>query len=172
MADISRVMDPIWRFNGRWTEKLSDLLDARCVRLDLKARKKEDAVRELVGLLVDAGKLEGDAERYAGEVMEREKISSTGIGGGIAIPHRLIAGVSGIMMAIGRSDKGVPYDTVDGKPAHLIFMIISAQGRNAEHLKILSKLSRLLNDRSFFEALMRAQSGEDVLEMFKDKEQG
>jgi fructose-specific phosphotransferase system IIA component len=172
MTDISRVTDNVWKFKGRWNERLSDLLDARCVRLELKARKKEDAIRELVELLADAGKLEGDAERYVGEIMAREKISSTGIGGGIAIPHRLIADVSGMMMAVGRSEKGVSFDSVDGKPAHLVFLIISAQGRNAEHLKILSKLSRLLNDRSFFDALMRIQSGEDMVEMFKAREPG
>jgi mannitol/fructose-specific phosphotransferase system IIA component (Ntr-type) len=74
------------------------------------------------------------------------------------------------MMAVGRSGKGVPFDSVDAKPAHLIFLIIGPQGRNVEHLKILSKLSRLLNDRRFFDSLMRAQSGEDVVEIFKSTE--
>lgn len=149
---------------------ISELMDARCIQLELAARKKEDAIEELVRLLADAGKLDG-VERYVGEVLEREKISSTGIGQGIAIPHRLAAGVGEIMIAVGRKgDKGVPFDSVDRKPAHLIFLIIGPQGHNNEYLKVLSKLSRYLNDRGFFEALMKVREAEDVIELVRGKE--
>jgi len=148
---------------------MDGIIDARCVRLDLAARKKQEVVAELVKLLADAGKLDG-VDRYVAEIMAREKISSTGIGQGIAIPHRLVTGVDGIMIAVGRSVKGIPFDSVDGKPAHLIFLIIGPQGRNNEYLKILSKLSSHLNDRGFFEALMRVKEPEEVVELILDRE--
>jgi len=148
---------------------ISEFMDGRCIRLELAARTKEEAVEELVRLLADAGKLDG-VERYVAEVLDRERISSTGIGQGIAIPHRLVAGVGEIMIAVGRKGKGVPFDSVDHKPAHLIFLIIGPKGRNSEHLKVLSKLSRYLNDRAFFEALMKVREAGEVVELVKERE--
>jgi len=149
---------------------ISDLLDPGCIRLELGTHLKEAAIKELVQLLAKAGKLNGTVERYVEEVMGREKISSTGIGKGIAIPHVLVAEVNEIMMAVGRSAKGVPFDSVDGKPAHLIFLIIGPQGQNSEYLKILSKLSRYLNDRTFFETLMKIENPEEVVDLVKERE--
>jgi mannitol/fructose-specific phosphotransferase system IIA component (Ntr-type) len=149
------------------------IMDSSCVRLALSARTKESAVEELVSLLAEAGKISDGADRvdrYVSEVMSREKISSTGIGNGIAIPHILISGVNSIMMAVGRSAKGVPFDSVDGKPAHLLFLIIGPQGQNSEYLKILSRLSRYLNDRGFFEALMKVSEPAEALELIKERE--
>jgi len=149
---------------------ISDLLDPDCIQLELAAHGKEAVIKELVHLLADAEKLEGSADHYVVEVMGREKISSTGIGNGIAIPHVLVAEVDEIMMAVGRSAKGIPFDSVDGKPAHLLFLIIGPQGRNNEYLKILSTLSRYLNDRAFFEALMKVETPEEVITLVEERE--
>jgi mannitol/fructose-specific phosphotransferase system IIA component (Ntr-type) len=150
---------------------VSDIIDPSCVRLELGAGEKEGAIRELVRLLAGTGKLDGyKLERYVEELMERERVSSTGIGQGIAISHRLVAGARAIMMAVGRSVKGVPFDSVDGKPVHLLFLIMGPQGRHNEYLKILGKLSWHLNDRNFFESLMRAQGPSEVVALFKDRE--
>ena len=149
---------------------ISDLLDPSCIQLELAARSKDVAIKELVRLLADAGKLNDSPERYISEVMAREKISSTGIGNGIAIPHVLVAEVDTIMMAVGRSSKGVTFEAVDGKPAHLLFLIIGPQGQNNEYLKILSKLSKYLNDRGFFDALMKVGTPEEVAELIKERE--
>jgi len=150
---------------------ISDLLDPGCIRLELGTHLKEAVIKELVQLLAKAGKLKDDTiDRYVEEVMGREKISSTGIGKGIAIPHVLVTEVSEIMMAVGRSVKGVPFNSVDGKPAHLIFLIIGPQGQNNEYLKILSKLSRYLNDRTFFETLMKIEDPAEVVELVKERE--
>jgi len=149
---------------------ISGLLDPSCIQLELAARSKDVAIKELVRLLADAGKLNDSPESYVGEVMAREKISSTGIGNGIAIPHVLVAEIDKIMMAVGRSAKGVPFESVDGKPAHLIFLIIGPQGRNNEYLKILSKLSKYLNDRGFFDALMKVETPAEVVDLIKERE--
>jgi fructose-specific phosphotransferase system IIA component len=149
---------------------ISDLLDPDCIQLELAAHGKEAVIKELVHLLADAEKLEGSADHYVVEVMGREKISSTGIGNGIAIPHVLVAEVEEIMMAVGRSAKGIPFDSVDGKPAHLLFLIIGPQGRNNEYLKILSTLSRYLNDRAFFEALMKVETPAEIITLVEERE--
>ena len=152
-------------------EKLSDIMDPRCIRLELTARGKEEAIEELVRLLAEAGKLD-DTEMCVGEVMARERISSTGIGQSVAIPHRLIAGISSIMMAVGRKGgKGIPFDSIDGKPVHMIFLIIGPQGKNNEYLKILSKLSSYLNDKVFFEAMMTVKEADEVMKLIKNREQ-
>jgi mannitol/fructose-specific phosphotransferase system IIA component (Ntr-type) len=153
-------------------DNISDLLDPDCIKLEIAARSsKEAALKELVHILADAGKLGGGSEdQYVSEVMNREKISSTGIGNGIAIPHVLVAEITKIMMAVGRSARGVPFESVDGKPAHLIFLIIGPQGRNNEYLKILSKLSKYLNDRGFFDALMKVETAEEVVDLVKERE--
>jgi fructose-specific phosphotransferase system IIA component len=148
---------------------VSDILDPQCVILELDARKKEDAIRELVGLFANTGKV-SRVEDCVTAILEREKISTTGIGHGIAIPHRLVAGVNEIMMAVGRKGKGVPFDSIDGKPAHLIFLVVGPSGRHNDYLKILSKLSRLLSDRTFFEALMKVQNADEALALIREKE--
>ncbi|GBU20964.1 PTS system IIA [Fibrobacteres bacterium R8-0-B4] len=153
---------------------ISTLLNPDCINLELSARSnKELAIKELVQLLAAAGKLNASDEavnRYTDQVMAREKISSTGIGNGIAIPHVLVAEADAITMALGRSAKGVPFESVDGKPAHLIFLIIGPQGKNNEYLKILSKLSKYLNDRAFFEALMKVETPAEVITLVKERE--
>ncbi|MDR2694246.1 MAG: PTS sugar transporter subunit IIA [Chitinispirillales bacterium] len=153
---------------------ISDLLNPDCIKLELTARSsKELAIKELVQLLAAAGKLNASDDavsRYTDDVMAREKISSTGIGNGIAIPHVLVAEAKSITMALGRSAKGVPFESVDGKPAHLIFLIIGPQGQNNEYLKILSKLSRYLNDRGFFEALMKVETPAEVIDLVTERE--
>ncbi|MDR0306178.1 MAG: PTS sugar transporter subunit IIA [Chitinispirillales bacterium] len=152
-------------------DNISDILDPSCIDLDLKTRKKEDIIRELVQLLADSGKIK-NVQQCVTEVLEREKISTTGIGHGIAIPHRLIADVSDIFMAVGRNAKGVNFDSIDRKPAHLIFLIIGPKGRHNDYIKVLSKLSRLLSDRTFFEALMRVGNIQEMLDFIKEREEG
>jgi len=151
---------------------ISDLLTPDGIQLKLAARSKEAAITELVHLLSNAKKLSGSngPDHYIAEVMAREKVSSTGIGNGIAIPHVLVAEVKEIIMAVGRSAKGVPFESVDGKPAHLIFLIIGPQGKNNEYLKILSQLSRYLDDRGFFDALMKVETPEDAIALLKERE--
>ncbi len=151
-------------------QNLSELLDVGCMQLEMKARQKFEAIEELVQLLLDCGKI-SDKERFIKELLERENLSSTGIGQGIAIPHRLTAGVDKTHIAFGRKVKGVPFESVDQKPAHIIFLILGPQGQHSEHLRILSSLSRYLHDRAFFEALMRAQSPLEIVQLIKSKEE-
>jgi fructose-specific phosphotransferase system IIA component len=152
-------------------EQLSEILDKRAVGLDLESKRKADVLQELVELAGEARELsnpEGIVERLA----ERERMSSTGIGNGIAIPHCMTDEVSATVLAIGRRKRGVKFDAADRRPVELFFLMLGPPGSDTEHLRLLSKLSRYLHDRGFHQALLKATSAEEVLQLFEAKEGG
>jgi len=147
-----------------------EALDPRCVSLDLKAKKKPEIIRELVALLADAGMIT-DADTVTREVLEREALTTTGIGGGIAIPHCLSASASTTRIAFGRRKSGAKFDAVDKRPVQLFFLMVGPPGAHNEHLRLLSRLARYLHDRAFCQGLLDAQSQDDVIEALRKKEQ-
>jgi fructose-specific phosphotransferase system IIA component len=150
-------------------ENLSDILDPRCVELELDGKRKQDLIRELVDVLDRGGKV-SDASQLAREVLEREKLASTGIGSGIAIPHALSSTVSETVMAFGLKLDGARFDAVDKQPVSIFFLLVGPVGAHAEHLRVLSKLARYLHDRTFCQALLDGQSEEDIIAALRSKE--
>lgn len=134
--------------------------------MELDSKKKKQAIKEMSDLFVKAGKIQngGALQKH---LLNREKLASTGIGHGLAIPHALCDLTEETIIGFGRSSAGIPFDSVDNKPVHLIFLIIGPSDATAEHLKILSKLSRLLTDEAFRESLMAAKTPEEVVTIFK-----
>ena len=102
--------------------------------------------------------------------MEREKSSSTGIGNGVAIPHKLISGIDETVMAFGRKSSGINFDSIDGKPSELCFLILGQEGKSTKHLRILSKLARLLHNSDFRSILADTMSPEKIIEAIKQQE--
>ena len=151
-------------------ENLSDILDPRCIELDLTGKRKQELIRELVDVLDRGGKV-SDSSQLCSEVLEREKLASTGIGSGIAIPHALSATVSETVMAFGLKLDGARFDAVDKQPVSVFFLLVGPIGAHAEHLRVLSKLARYLHDRTFCQALLDAQSQDDVIATLRSKEQ-
>jgi PTS system fructose-specific IIC component len=151
------------------SETIGSALDSRCIGLDLSGRKKPEIIKELVQLLVDAGQTEKGRE-IADLVLQREALMSTGIGDGIAVPHCLAEGVETTMLAFGRHKKGVKFDAVDKKPVRLFFLMVGPPGAHSEHLRLLSKLSRLLRDDSLKEGLLNASTQEEVIDLFTQRE--
>ena len=148
--------------------KLSKLLNENCIELDLKANKKKDVIEELLSILKQNGKTGNiDIPSLLEEMMEREKSSSTGIGNGVAIPHKLISGIDETVMAFGRKSSGINFDSIDGKPAELFFLILGQEGKSTKHLRILSKLARLLHNSSFRAILSGTKSPEEIIEAVK-----
>ena len=143
----------------------SSLLDPRCIVLDLKGKKKKEILEELVGLLKSSDKI-FDADEIVEELLDRERIGSTGIGKGIALPHKLIHGLQNPLVVFGRKKRGVNYDALDKVPVKLFFLILGSEGAQGEHLKLLSKLARFLHNEQFIENLLKAKTPEDVLEIF------
>ncbi len=152
------------------TDKISELLDPACISLSLSQRKKPAIIHELVALLAECGKI-SDAAAVESAIVERESLTTTGIGGGIAIPHCLTPEVSATAMAFGRQSKGVKFDAVDRKPVKLFFLIVGPQNAHNEHLRLLSKLSRHLHDSQLHSSLLSASTAGKIVELFKEKEQ-
>ncbi|WP_028391423.1 PTS fructose transporter subunit IIABC [Bacillus cihuensis] len=150
--------------------KITDLLKKETVIIDLKATTKLDAVDELIEKLSSAERL-NDKVAYKKAIIAREEQSTTGIGEGIAIPHAKTAAVKTPSIAFARSSQGVDYESLDGMPAHLLFMIAASEGANNAHLETLSRLSSLLMDASFRDQLLAATSEAEIISLIDKKEQ-
>lgn len=149
--------------------KITDLLKEETITLDLTTATKQDVLAELIDQLDTAGKL-NDKEAFTKDILTREAQSTTGIGENIAIPHAKSAAVKAPAIAFGRSKEGVDFDSLDGQPAHLFFMIAASEGANNAHLEALSRLSTFLMDEKFQDKIYKAASKADILQAVNDKE--
>ncbi|QCS53363.1 PTS fructose transporter subunit IIABC [Priestia flexa] len=149
--------------------RITELLKKDTIILDLQSSSKSDVIDELVGKLDEAGRL-NDREGYKQAILNRESQSTTGIGEGIAIPHAKTSSVKMPAIAFGRSKEGLDYESLDGQPAHLFFMIAASEGANNAHLETLSRLSTLLMDIDFRQSLLNAASIDEVIQLIDDKE--
>ena len=153
--------------------KISNLLCKATINLDLKVENKNDVIDQMVELLDFAGKL-NNKEKYKEEILRRENLSSTGIGEGIAIPHGKTFAVKEPSLALGIVKNGVDYNSIDGEPVHIVFMIAAGEDANADHLETLSKLSVLLMNPEFKNSLLSLKTPSEVLELidkFEDNEE-
>ena len=149
--------------------KISDLLIKDRINLDIKSTNKVDIIKELARLHEKTGVL-NDYDGYVKALMAREEQSSTGIGEGIAIPHAKTKYVKKPALAMGRKPEGIDYDSLDGEPATLFFMIAAPDGANNTHIETLAKLSQLLLDDDFKEALENAATADEVIEIINKTE--
>jgi fructose-specific phosphotransferase system IIA component len=149
---------------------LAELLESGTIKLELEARRKNEALQEMVELLYRAGKIDDPTAALDG-LIEREKLTTTGIGSGIAIPHLLTEEPRETVMAFGRKREGLRFDSVDDQPVTLVFLIIGAKHQKYAHLRLLSRLSRLLHDSNFRQALIDASTADEVLQVIRRKEQ-
>ena len=149
--------------------KITDLLKKNGIALNPNVKTKEEAINKLVDLMNDTGRL-NDKEAYKEAVLARESLSTTGIGDNIAIPHAKTtavkeAGLSAMILA-----DGIDYDSLDGEPAKLFFMIAAPEGENNLHLDVLARLSMMLMDPEFKEQLINAKSVDEFLSLIDSKE--
>jgi fructose PTS system EIIBC or EIIC component len=149
--------------------KITDLLTKETIILYLKAKTKEEVIDELVAKLQEAGVLR-DAQMFKEAIFAREAQSTTGVGDGIAIPHAKTAAVKRPAVAFGRSESGIDYDALDGKPSHLFFMIAAPEGANNTHLEALARLSSMLMDSSFRTRIESASDEEEFIRLIAEKE--
>lgn len=149
--------------------RISDLLDKRCIQLDASPRSKNEAIEAMVNLMCKSGKII-DKETYKKGVQKREEEGTTGIGDGIAIPHCASEAVSKPGLAAMVIKNGVDYDSLDGEPVHLIFLIASPKTKDNLHLEVLSNLSMMLMDSSFIKALMNAKTADEILNIIDEAE--
>lgn len=143
---------------------LTELLKDSLIVMDMAADDKISAIKEL-GLLMEKEGRITDFAMYIDAVLKREEEATTGIGFGVAIPHGKSAAVTEPTLAFGRSEKGITYDSMDGKPVHLIFLIAVPENSNDEHLRILSQLSRKLMHQDVRDNLINADSKSKIYEV-------
>jgi len=140
---------------------ITDILIAERVIPELSATTKEGVLEELAALLADAIPHATPA-RLVSVLRERERLNSTAIGDGIAIPHGRLGGTKGVVAGFARSKAGVDFDAVDRQPTHLFFVLIAPDDAAAMHLKALARISRLLKDKAFREHLLSLGSRQEL----------
>ncbi len=150
--------------------KILEVLSKDAIIVDLKAKDKKGVLEELV---TPVARLSGvSQEDLIRVLMERERLGSTGIGGGIGIPHGKCRELSSLMLGIGVSKRGVAFDTMDRRPAHIFFLLLAPENSAGLHLELLSHISRLLKSEDFKSMLMKAETPEEIFEVIREKDAG
>lgn len=149
--------------------KLSKLLKAKYINLSLKAVEKKKILQELAESVAMSSKLK-DKKSFFRAVQEREKLGSTGIGCGIAIPHAKLEGVKDFILVFGRKQEGVDFDALDGEKTYLFFVLASPKDEVGEHLKIMAKISHLTKDKFIIESLKKAKDAREILKIISFSE--
>jgi PTS system nitrogen regulatory IIA component len=145
--------------------KLMDFLIPDAIEPNMKSTTKTDAIKELVGLLKQAGAIANE-DSVAKVVLEREELGTTGIGEGIAVPHGKSDAVDKLVAAFGRSEKGINFESIDNQPVHLLFLLVAPIDSAGPHLMALARISRLLKNKNFREELMSAEGKSEILKMY------
>ena len=149
--------------------KLTDILVRDACVVDLQARTKKEAVRELAEAL--ANSVDGlEGSELIQMLLERERLGSTAMGDGIAIPHARIETLDRLLASFGRSRQGVDFDSLDGKPTHLFFLLVAPGREGSAHLLTLARLSRFLTNPEFREKLQQLEATEDLFRAVEEEE--
>jgi len=152
--------------------KLMDFLSKKSIVAEIKSTKKEDVIKELVDLLIESGELEKTyRSKVIDALMERESLGSTAIGQGIAIPHAKTDCVTKLVGAFGLSKKGVDFDSLDGEPVYIFFMLLAAQDSAGPHLKALARISRLFKDKYFRDNLRNCNDEKDIIAVITQEDE-
>lgn len=139
--------------------KFSDFVATDAIRSHVTAATKEGVIREMAQALVAAGRIAaGDLEGIVKAIMKREDLGSTGIGRGVAVPHTKHPSVSRLVGTVAVSPEGIEFESLDGEPVHLFFLLVSPPDRPGDHLRALENISRQLRDDGFCK-LLKATKG-------------
>ena len=141
---------------------LLDILSLESTIVDLQGESKEEIITELVNSLPVSDSIT-DRDRVLQAILDREKIMSTGIGDGIAIPHGKSAAVTELVAAMGTQRRGVDFDALDGEPAFVFFLLVSPANVSGPHIKALARISRLLKNEEFKKKLIDANSAKEII---------
>ena len=153
--------------------KLSDFVVGEAILVDLQATGKEEAIREMVRSLNQAGRLaEADMDGVARAILGREELGSTGIGQGVAVPHTRHPTVNRLLGTVALSRHGVDFAALDGEPVEILFLLISPPNQPGDHLRALENISRHLKDQRFVNSLRQAKSREAIVELLEEADQG
>jgi fructose-specific phosphotransferase system IIA component len=148
---------------------IASLLEESFIAVNLAVESKEEALMKMVDLLGGSPKVL-DLEKVRRAILEREKIMSTGVGHGFAIPHAKVDALSDIVAAFATLSNPIDFQALDGQPVRLVFMLVGRETHVGTHLKLLSRVSRLMNNETFRAQLLQAGSAAEVLQLFQEEE--
>jgi fructose-specific phosphotransferase system IIA component len=143
--------------------RLSDILKINDIKVPMTATDKKGAIAELVQVLADASELK-DAKVLLASVLEREATRTTGIGNGLAIPHGKCSGVDHLVVAIGKPEKPIEFESIDGRPVNLIVLLASPPDQTGPHIQALARISRLMTVEAFRSAMRTATTPQQILD--------
>jgi len=149
--------------------EIIEILDKDMIIAELKATDKEEVLQELATALASKHQ-EIEKDLLVRVLLEREKLGSTGIGQGIAIPHGKLANIDSLLAAFGRSFKGIDFEAADGKPTKLFFLLVAPENSVGSHVKALANISHLLKDVSLRKRLLQAESEVEIYQIIRGSE--
>ena len=152
--------------------KIMDFLSPEAISANLAAGNKKEVIKELVELLAKSGGIKDkDKERVVKVLLDREALGSTGIGQGIGIPHGKFSGVKSLVGACAVSRKGIDFESLDGEPVYIFFLLVAPEDSAGPHLKALARVSRLIKDKYFRETLKTAKDDKTLAKVIKQEDQ-
>ena len=148
--------------------KILDVLKQETIISELTATDKKGVLQELTGPVAQVSGANQD--EMVRVLLERERLGSTGIGTGVAIPHGKLKSLDSLLVWFGRSRKGIDFDAIDGKPAHLFFLLMAPENSTGAHLRMLARISRLLKDSALRQSLMDAADRHDLYRLIENED--
>jgi len=149
--------------------KLIDILTESSIVADLQAKTKAEALDVLVDAMTKTHKTLNKSDILQ-VLLEREKLGSTGIGDGVAIPHGKSIALTQIVSGFGLAKRGIDFDSLDGKPAHLFFLLVAPEDSAGAHLKMLARISRMLKNLEFRKRLLGANSQHEIYQIISEED--
>jgi mannitol/fructose-specific phosphotransferase system IIA component (Ntr-type) len=149
------------------TSELRDLLSRRTVRVGLPGETRDDVIREIVQLLDGLPEVK-NLEEVEAAVRRREDVMSTGVGKSLALPHAKTSAVTGTVAAFAVVESPIEWEAIDNEPVRLVFLLIGTESAKSQHIKILSRISRLMNRDEFRARLLEARDADDIIAAFEE----
>jgi mannitol/fructose-specific phosphotransferase system IIA component (Ntr-type) len=149
--------------------KLLEIMDERVVKVPLESEDKEEAIEELLDVLVRAGKIT-DRDAALNAIHNRENKQTTGIGNGVAVPHGKDNSISALVCAVGVSPDGIDFDSIDGKPVHAVFLLLAQADNPGPHLAALAEIARIVEFPTMRSALFKARTPAEVMQTIRGLE--
>lgn len=149
--------------------KISDVLEIELISNKIPGTDKEEVLNNMIELVSKSSKVR-DKEKIRDAIFNRERIMSTGVGKGFAIPHGKTDGITDMVAAFGITENEIDFESLDGEPVRLIFLLVGKENLVGPHLKLLSRISRLLNSEDFLTKLLNAKSPQEIYNLFESEE--
>lgn len=149
--------------------KLKSYVRSECFIHDLAATTRDDALREMVRVMAEKGIIKDQATTLE-RLLERERIQSTAVGSGIAIPHCFTDEIADLVIVVARAPGGIAFDSFDGRPTHVVFLLVGNRQEHGLHLKALARIARLIKSTSFIDRVVAADSVDAMVRAFEEEE--